>query len=388
MRGSTWRGCVALLCVCTATLGLDAGSARAVSEFGSSGTEAGQFIEPNGIAIDQESGDVYVLDTNNDRVEKFTKEGVFLLAWGWGVTGGRTPGLQTCTTATRCSAGSSGSGAGQLNFAEGIAVDNDPQSPSHHDVYVVDIFNHRVQKFSPTGRFLLMFGGQVNDSAHARGETSNEDVCPIEPGDRCGEGRRGGGGGQFEFRVEGNFIAVGATGTVYVGDRDRVEEFDQNGTYQSQVKLSPDLQGEGEKGGTIALAVGAAGDLYAIRNGVSGIQEYTPQGALLQTLNEEAPPENNESPTPALTLDPHGDVFVDYHYDEQHRLLEYNSTGAEIASFDEGEADGLHGLAYSDVVGRLYVVSAAIPRVRIVAPPPLTSFVFSGLKILPWLIQP
>jgi tripartite motif-containing protein 71 len=392
VRAAAWRTCVAVLCLLALALALGprASPAATISQFGGYGKHAGQSEEPNGIAVDQETGDIYLLDTNNERVEKFTKEGVFSLAWGWGVADGKTQALQTCTTATHCFAGLDGTGAGELRFAEGLAVDNDPLSSSHHDVYAVDILNHRVLKYSPTGRLLLMFGGQVNQTAHEHGDTANEDICPVRPHDRCGEGTPGAASGQFDFQVEGNFIAVGPTGTVYVGGSNRVQEFSPDGAYQSQIALSPKLQAIGEIGGTIALAIDAYGDMYVIRDGISGVQKYSPQGELMQTLNEEAKLENNESPTPALTLDPYGHVFLDYHADAngQHLILEFSATGAELASFDSGMADGLHGLAYGNKTGKLYIVNTSSEGalVRVVTPPTLTSLVFSSFKILPWLL--
>jgi tripartite motif-containing protein 71 len=368
---------VILLCALVGVLASGAGAAGAVDQFGSYGNGAGEFIEPNGIAVDQESSDVYILDTNNYRVEKFTKEGVFLFAWGWGVADGRTHALQICTTT--CFAGFRGSGAGQLGFAEGVAVDNDPLSPSYKDVYVVDLGNHRVQKFSPTGEFLLMFGGEVNKTAHKTGETDEEDVCPVRPGDRCKDGTAGRADGQFEFPVEGNFIAVGPTGTVCVGDRNRVQEFSSKGVYQSQVKLLPEPVGAGnEVGGTSGLAVDSKGNLYVIRIGVSGVNVYEPPGRLLWTLDEQGEPENPEGPTPAMTLDSSGHVFIDYYVNEQHRIDEFDSsTGAKLASFDAGTEDSLHGIVFGEHIGKLYVVNTnnnvtpIIARVRIISLPQL-----------------
>ncbi len=367
-----------LLCALLSVLALGAGPAGAAGEFGSYGDLAGEFVEPNGIAVEQESGDVYVLDSNNHRVEKFTKEGAFLFAWGWRVADGVTQALQTCTTAATCFAGSRGSGAGQLGFAEGVAVDNDPSSPSYEDVYVVDISNHRVEKFSPKGEFLLMFGGEVNETAHKGGETADENICPVKPGDRCKAGTIGPADGQFEFPVEGDFIAVGSTGTVYVGDRNRVQEFSSEGIYQSQVKLLPAPEGEGhEVGGTSWLAVDSIGDLYVIRNGVSGVNEYASSGELLWTLDEQGEPAGPEGPTPAVTLDSSGHVFIDYNANEQHRIDEYDSEGVKLASFDAGMEGGLHGIAFGDGIGELYVVDTnnnvepVVARVRIVSPPQL-----------------
>jgi len=393
VSGSAQRAYVAAACLLALVLGVRVGGARAEVDFGSFGTRGSQFVEPNGIAIDQETGDVYVLDTTNERVEKFTSQGAFMLAWGWGVANSRIATLQTCATISRCHAGLDGTGAGEFHFAEGLAVDNDPASPSHHDVYAVDVDSYRVEKFSPTGRFLLMFGRGVNAGARERGESSGEDICPVRPGDVCTAGQEGAGDGQFDFRVEGNFVAVGVDGTVYVGDHNRVQEFDPNGSYRSQFALAPAVSGGGEEGGTLALAVDASGDVYVLRFGIRGVQKYTPQAQLVQTLDEEAPPEGAETTTPSLTLDPEGHLFLDYHLGNTHRMFEYAPSGVLVASFDAGPSegpdgfDGLHGLAYADKLGRLYMVNANAPtaRVRIVDPPPSTGNLLSGFDILPRL---
>lgn len=385
----TW---MAVLCVLLGVSVVCAGPAGAVGQFGHYGARAGELIEPNGIAVDQQNGDVFIVDSNNRRVEKFSRDGAFLLAWGWGVADGKTHALQTCHT--RCFAGFGGAGIGQLGFAEGVAVDNDPLSPSYGDVYVVDIGNHRVQKFTPAGEFLLMFGGEVNETAHNNGERADEDLCPVNPGDRCNAGRVGPADGQFEFPVEGSFIAVGSDGTVYVGDLNRVQEFSPAGTYQSQVKLlpEPEVTGSGEVGGTSGLAVNAAGDLYVIRNGIIGVDEYEPSGRLLQTLDEQGEPAYPEGPTPTLTLDSTGDVFIDDEANGEHRIDEYDAMGAKLTSFDADMEGGLHGIAFGDRTGELYVVDTnsnvtpLLARVRIVSPPDPGPFAPAGSELARWLI--
>jgi hypothetical protein len=380
-----WPALVSLL---LGSLVLCAAPAGAVTQFGSYGTQAGQFIEPNGIAVDQNSGDLYIVDTNNGRIEKLTKEGKLLLAWGWGVANGKTQALQTCTTT--CFAGSRGAGAGQLQFAEGIAVDNDPRSPSYEDVYVVDIESHRVEKFSPAGRFLLMFGGGVNQTAHDHHEASNEDVCPVHPGDQCTAGTQGSADGQFEFTVEGSFIAVGPGGTVYVGSYDRIEEFSPEGIYQSQIKLrpEPEVTGSREVGGTSGLAINAQGDLYVIRHGIAGIDEYEPAGNLIRNLDNDGEPAYAEGPTPTIAVSPAGDVFVDVHVDGQHHIDEYDAAGARITSFDYGAEDGLHGIAYDERSDALYIVntSPTTAHVRVLTPPPPPPFISISSELATLLI--
>ena len=55
--------------------------AEFVAEWGSPGVDPGQFNEPIGIAVDA-SGNVYVSDTGNNRIQKFNPDGVLLETWG------------------------------------------------------------------------------------------------------------------------------------------------------------------------------------------------------------------------------------------------------------------------------------------------------------------
>ena len=108
------------------------------------------------------------------------------------------------------------------------------------DVYVVDRGNVEVQEFTASGEFIRMFGTEVNETAHNNGETANEDVCPVNIGDKCKAGVEGSGDGQFEgpigVAIDNSCFEQGLTGTtctaedsynedVYVVDRvaDRVQ---------------------------------------------------------------------------------------------------------------------------------------------------------------------
>jgi tripartite motif-containing protein 71 len=376
VRWLLWLFAVVVLFVLVTVSGVSVLIASAgAAQFGRYGSLAGEFVEPHGIAVDQATGDVIVVDTNNSRVERFSSDGAFQLAWGWGVADGTTRALQTCRV--RCFAGARGAGAGELGFAEGVAVDNNPGSSSRGDVYVVDLGNRRVEKFTATGRFLLMFGGEVNETAHAHGAHASEDLCPVNPGDKCKDGTPGPANGQFEFPVEGSFIAIGPDGMVYIGDRNRIQQFTPAGIYHSQTKLSPNPTGPGnnELGGVSGLAVNSQGDLYAIRNDITGVNEYEPSGDLLQTLDEQAEPAGPEGPTPAVAVGSNGQVFIDDIANGEHRIDEYNSEGAKLATFDKGFEDGLNGIAYDNRTHQLYVINTidntAPPtmEVRIVTPP-------------------
>jgi DNA-binding beta-propeller fold protein YncE len=84
-----------------------------VKEWGSKGSEIGEFNYPHSIATDS-AGNVYVTDKNNNRVQKFSQDGTFITMWG-----------------------SKGSADGKFLYPEGIDLD------SFGFVYVADTHNIR-----------------------------------------------------------------------------------------------------------------------------------------------------------------------------------------------------------------------------------------------------
>jgi hypothetical protein len=58
--------------------------------FGTLGSTAGQLANPAGLAVNTSTGDVYVADHDNNRVEQFTSTGTFIRAWGYDVVSAGT----------------------------------------------------------------------------------------------------------------------------------------------------------------------------------------------------------------------------------------------------------------------------------------------------------
>ena len=56
--------------------------------FGSEGSGAGEMREPVGLAANNETGELYVADRRNNRVQVFTPGGAFVRAWGYDVVAG------------------------------------------------------------------------------------------------------------------------------------------------------------------------------------------------------------------------------------------------------------------------------------------------------------
>ncbi len=84
-------------------------------QWGSNGTGDGQFSGPSYIATSSQTGNVYVTDSQNHRVQVFDEDGEYVNQWG-----------------------SNGTGDGQFQRPTGITVD------ASDNVYVMDTDNDRV----------------------------------------------------------------------------------------------------------------------------------------------------------------------------------------------------------------------------------------------------
>ena len=134
-------------------------------------TGNGSLSKPSGVAVDQDTGEVYVLDSafrrtfdNNFRVNVYSATGTFLRSFGWDVAesgpGNTGTGYEICVAADGdvCKRGTKGSGLGQLGAsenseiaAEGIAVSPPDGNPATGAVFLADRFNRRVNTYELDG---------------------------------------------------------------------------------------------------------------------------------------------------------------------------------------------------------------------------------------------
>jgi predicted membrane-bound mannosyltransferase/sugar lactone lactonase YvrE len=157
--------------------------------FGKEGTAQGQFTDAHGIAVAPD-GSVYIADSGNNRIEHFSASGVFINAWGTAGSvdnGGNAPGgtfkepwgiavasdgsvyvadtwnyrIQKFTSDGKFVTmwGTSGQGETPAAFwgPRGVAVDQ------KGNVYVTDTGNKRVVVFDGIGNFITEFGSSGMD---------------------------------------------------------------------------------------------------------------------------------------------------------------------------------------------------------------------------------
>ncbi|MDX6616941.1 MAG: hypothetical protein QOD60_2032, partial [Solirubrobacterales bacterium] len=152
---------------------LQASQAAAIGfsgKWGSTGSAPGQFNNPTAVAVGP-SGNVYVSDAANNRVQEFSPNGAFINAFG-----------------------TTGTGPGQFKYPWGIAIDR------FGNVYVADNTNDRIEEFTAGGTFINQFGGT--------GTTDGKFTNPVA-------------------------ISIGPSGNVYVSDQDnrRIQVYTPGGAF-------------------------------------------------------------------------------------------------------------------------------------------------------------
>jgi DNA-binding beta-propeller fold protein YncE len=242
---------------------------RAITCFGERGSKPGQFQCPRSVTTDKR-GDIYVVDNWNHRVEKFTREGRFLLKFG---EKGGPFGYDEAP--------------GKFVYPYGIAVD------SKGFIYVSDFNNNRVHKFDPRGKFVMMWGTegrQDGQFSHPAGlavdsqdrlyvaDLGNDRIQAFRSsGDKMAfDGKWGEAGhepGQFDRPYS---VSVDAKANVYVVDfgNHRVQKFDPSG--RVLFATGEWGAGQGELDCPISAAVGPDGALYISDLGNNRIQKWTP----------------------------------------------------------------------------------------------------------------
>ena len=234
-----------------------------LNKFGASGAEKGDMSSPYAIAVDTK-GNSWIADTSNNRIDEFNEKREFVEAFGFGVSNGEAK-LEVCTST--CKVGLAGAGAGQLKEPKGVAV------TASGAVYVSDGANNRLEEFNEKGEFIAAFGFGVSN------EKAEYEICTSA----CKAGIAGSGNGQFSAP---RGVTVAANGNVWVADasNNRVEEFNEKDEYVSM--FGSKGTGNGQLDEPKAVAVAANGNVLVPDSINNRVQEFTPSGAFLTTFGD------------------------------------------------------------------------------------------------------
>jgi DNA-binding beta-propeller fold protein YncE len=231
-------------------------------QWGVFGSGNSQFVDPKGIAVDG-LGNVYVADTDNDRIQKFDNDGTFLLKWG-----------------------GNGTMDGKFRGPGSVAVD------ANGDVHVADTANGRIQKFTSSGAFIAWLDDDPNTFKTYDGLAIDSGTVYatyyIAGGDRIEKlsattgallGSIGSSGTNEGERGAPKGIALDAAGNLYVGDwgNHRVQIFDPSGAVSDVIGGFE--TGPGEFNLPVGVAIDGDGTLFVLDQKNERVQKFRPAGA-------------------------------------------------------------------------------------------------------------
>jgi PKD repeat protein len=283
------------------------------TQWGSRGSADGQFVYPEGLAMDH-NGVLSVVDQGNNRIQTFDINGSLIRKWG-----------------------SSGSGEGEFNQPRDICID------AEGHFYVTDTWNARIQKFDETGSFISQWGsygtgdGQFTYlygvAADTAGDLYVTDANRIQKFDRNGTfimkwGTTGTGDGQFTHLYG---VAVDTTGDIYVTDADRIQKFDSDGTFIA--KWGTQGAGAGEFSKPIGIAVDDSNNIFVADSQNHRIQIFDSNGTYLSQIGSYGTGEGQFNEPFDVLVDRFGNVIVSDARNHRIQVLSPTIEGMPKAAF-------------------------------------------------------
>jgi tripartite motif-containing protein 71 len=351
----------------------------------------GRLNNPLGITVGSD-GNVYVADSDNNRIQAFSKAGEFIRRWG-----------------------ALGDTLGKMAHPGGtLAADG--------KIYVADSGNGRIQTFTPRGRSPKVFAtgmatprgmamnasGElyVADSARSVVHVFSPEGAPLRT-----IGRRGAANGQFSSPRD---VAIGPGDDVYVADfyNHRVQVFSADGTFlhkldqqvhpaieypaalafgpdgrlyvgislTSVIVLDPQLgvvglwgqygSGNGQLNWIEGLDVGPDGTVYVLDSGNDRVQAFSGTGTYLRQFGSHGIANRQFSKPYGVAISSDGTAYVADR--DNHRIQALSPTGAFLRKWgSKGTAPGQFNKPVDVAVGpngNVHVVDADNRRVQVFTP--------------------
>jgi hypothetical protein len=287
-------------------IGLSASVALALNGHSySSGFGGGELEGPEAVAVDQASGDVYVLDVTAGAVKRFDSSGAPRDFSALGSPPGSTNILDGANDGyADPDATPQDSFSFDAPSAAQLAFDNSG-GPADGDLYVTDSLHGEVDVFDSSGAYW----GHL----------------PLSAGEPCG-------------------VAVGSGGTVYIAYRDGSVRRYSAAAEPANASLEGTLQGLSEPCG---LAVNASGELFVVPAGGGPLRGYDSS-----QFGQPAPTSRvlDESAT-AVSVDPSTNRI---YADEGTAIAQLNPNGSFSSRFGEGDLTASKGVAVRGSTNTVY----------------------------------
>ena len=293
---------------------IDEGNYVFKTKWGKQGDLNGQFNWPRGIEVDS-SGNVFVADVLNDRLQKFTSDGIFIIKWGT-------------------------AGCGNSQFYGVLDVASDKSG----NIYAVDsesiYCSAHVRKFTNSGSFLTMWGSS------------------------------GEGNGQFQGDING--ITADLSGNIYVTNcrNNRVQKFTNNGSFIS--KWGSFGNGHGQFNCPQGIAVDIFGNVF-VSDYNNRIQKFLSNGSFITEWGSCCSPDGYFDNPAGVAVDSSGNVYV---ADQgNHRIQKFDNNGNFITKWGSNGWTGNGQFQYPEGVAvdaalNVYVADTYNDRIQKFAPVP------------------
>lgn len=303
------------------------------------------FVKPSGLATDNEDF-VYIADSDNDRIQKFTADGQFISQW-------------------------KNIDDKQFYSVNGIAVDRDGF------IYAADTQNNRVVKFTPEGELIyelknygtngkpfvpygiaISFSGDVYVT-----DTRNNSVLRFTTEGRFISRWGGGGGKEFDWPYE---VAVDMHGFVYVVDSNnqQVKKFTKDGGLI--LNWGQEGNGNGQFNKPIGVAIDQKGYVYVTDHDNHSVQKFTSEGRFVTRWGAYGKNDGEFDSPDGITANNNGYIYVsDYN---NNRIQIFTEEGRFVSRWGPGAGDSEfnfpEGIALNEKENTIYVADTENNRIQ------------------------
>ena len=268
--------------------------------------------------------------------------------------------------------GSYGSGNGQLNYPQGVAI------AANGDLWIADTNNHRVQELSPSGSYVTKFGssgtgnGQFSEpngiAVNSKGQVwvSDQANSTLQVFNEKGEfvmkvGSKGSGNGQFERPLG---VAIDSHNNVWIADLEhgRLVEFNEKGEYLRTAGSKG--TGTGQLEGPFGVAVDSHNDVWLADYENDRVEEFNEKGEYVRQFGSKGSGQGQFKEPKGISINPAGNVLGNKKRNQQtfsptgEYLNQFGAAGTGAGQVKEPRAIAINSS------GDAYVADTANDRIQ------------------------